>query len=175
MPSSNLPAASLSTLFSFPAGRLGRSVPNYLIYIILSSIIGRFSGPLSRFLPALREATVGGHSSCPTVALSIASAPTVAGNRPAWLAPFAIAGPQCDQQSGDQKPVSNGRCHGDDPEKNQKRRNQRQGDDNADRDDNPEGSDEERQQNDQEGADDHADDKIEEAHRSLDPVAASAT
>src|ERR1700730_7989129 len=62
MPSSSLPAASLSALFSFPAGRLGRSVYNPLIYLILSSITWAVFGARSRFLPALREATGPGGS-----------------------------------------------------------------------------------------------------------------
>src|SRR4029077_4069820 len=126
MPSSSFPAASLSTLFSFPAGRPGWSISNYLKYRILSSIIRRFSSRDSRFLPALREARVAGHSSSPPVALSVASAPAVAVDRPPRLTPFAIAGPQCNQQSGDQQPISDGRRHRDDPEQNQERRDQRQ-------------------------------------------------
>src|ERR1700730_7096865 len=62
MPSSSLPAASLSALFSFPAGRLGRWVYNPLIYLILSSITWAVFGARSRFLPALREATGAGDS-----------------------------------------------------------------------------------------------------------------
>src|SRR6266446_8650720 len=174
MPSSNLPAASLSTLFSFPAGQPGGSIFNYLKYRILSSIIRRFSGRDSRFLPALREVRVGGHSSCPLVALSIASAPAVAADRPTWLTPLAIAGPQCNQQSGDEEPVSDGRRHGDDPDQNQECGDQRQGDDYVDCDGAPENRDQERQQYDQEGADDHPDDEVEEAHRSIDSPAASA-
>src|ERR1700730_8106822 len=164
MPSSNLPAASLSTLVSFPAGRPRWSISNYLKYIILSSIIRRCSGRNSRFLPALREARVGGHSSCPPVALSVASAPAVAVDRPTWLTPLAIAGPQCNQQSGDEEPVSDGRRHGDNPDQNQECGDQRQGDEDADRNDDPEGSDENRQQYDQEDNDDHPDDEG-EAHR----------
>src|SRR3984893_15012641 len=167
MPSSNLPAASLSTLVSFPAGRPRWSISNYLKYIILSSIIRRFSGRNSRFLPALREARVGGHSSCPPVALSVASAPAVAVDRPPRLTPFAIAGPQCNQQSGDQKPVSDGRRHRDDPDQHQECGDQRQRDDEAHRQGDPENGDEQRQQYDQEGGDDHPDDEVEEAHRSF--------
>src|SRR6266404_2676896 len=163
MPSSNLPAATLSNLFSFPADRPRWSISNYRIFRILSSIIRRFSGRGSRFLPALREARVGGQSSCPPVALSIAPAPAVAADRPTWLTPLAIAGPQCNQQSGDQEPVSDGRRHGDDPDQNQECGDQRQGDDDADCDGDPENRDEERQQYDQEGADDHPDDEVEEA------------
>src|ERR1700730_16707860 len=62
MPSSSLPAASLSALFSFPASQLGRSVYNPLIYLILSSIAWAVFGARSRFLPALREATGPGDS-----------------------------------------------------------------------------------------------------------------
>src|SRR6267378_1063674 len=174
MPSSNLPAASLSTLFSFPAGRPGWSISNYLKYRILSSIIRRFSGRGSRFLPALREARVGGQSSCPPVALSIASAPAVAADRPTWLTPLAIAGPQCNQQSGDEEPVSDGRRHGDDPDQNQECSDQRQGDDDADRQRHPENGDEDRQQHEQEDTDDHPDDEVEEAHRSAPPGPAAA-
>src|SRR5262249_1840717 len=90
-------------------------------------------------------------------------------DRPTRLTPFAIAGPQRDQQSGDEKSISDSRRHGDDPEKDQKRGDQRQGNDNADRDDDPEGGDEDRQQNEQENTDDHPDDKIEEAHPSAPP------
>src|ERR1700756_975345 len=85
MPSSSLPAASLSTPFSLPAGRPGGSVSSYLKYMILSSIIRWFSGRDSRFLPALREARVGDHLSCPRVALPAASAPAIAGDRSAQL------------------------------------------------------------------------------------------
>src|SRR6266436_864415 len=91
MGSSSLPAASLSALFSFPAGRLGRSFYNSLIYIILSSITWAVFGARSRFLPALREATVGGRSSCPPAALPAASAPAVAGNRSARQTPRLVA------------------------------------------------------------------------------------
>ena len=86
MPSSSLPVASLSTLFSFPAGRPGWSISNYLKYWILSSIVRCFSGRDWRFLPALRETAVVGHSSCPLIDLSIASAPAVATDRPPRLA-----------------------------------------------------------------------------------------
>src|SRR5438132_9197098 len=55
MPLPSSPAASLSTPFSFPAGRIARRVSNQLIYIILSSILQAFFGRGSRFLPALRE------------------------------------------------------------------------------------------------------------------------
>src|SRR5215831_14155191 len=55
MPSPSLPAASLSTRFSFPAGRAVRRVANQLIYIILSSIAQAVFGREAKFVPALRE------------------------------------------------------------------------------------------------------------------------
>jgi hypothetical protein len=88
MPSSNLPAASLSTLFSLPAGRFGRTDSNSFIYIILLTIARTVFGSRSRFLPALREARVGGHPSCPRVALPVASAPAIAGDRSPRLTPL---------------------------------------------------------------------------------------
>src|SRR5215469_13744124 len=55
MPSPSVPAASLSTRFSFPAGRTARRVSKQLTYIVFSSIARAVFGPQSRFVPALRE------------------------------------------------------------------------------------------------------------------------
>src|ERR1700730_4782480 len=55
MPTSSLPAASLSPHIRLPArwALLGSS--NYLIYLVLSSISGAMFQARSKFLPAVRE------------------------------------------------------------------------------------------------------------------------
>src|SRR6266446_29471 len=162
MPTSNLPAASLSTLFSFPAGRFGRSSSISLIYMIISSITRVVFGSRSRFLPALREATFGGHSSCPPVALSVSSAPAVARDRPARLTPLLVADDERDHERRDGEPPADGRRHRDDPDQHQECGDQRQSDNDADRERHPEEGDEDRQQHEQEDTDDHPDDKIDD-------------
>src|SRR6266436_3541815 len=93
--------------------------------MILSSIIRVVFESRSRFLPALREATVGGHSSGPPVALSVSSAPAVAGDRPARPAPLLVADDERDHECRDGEPPADRRRHRDDPDQHQERKSTR--------------------------------------------------
>src|SRR5438132_4755558 len=55
MPTSSLPAASLSVHLRLPARRVLLDASNYLICFVLSSICGAMFQARSKFLPAVRE------------------------------------------------------------------------------------------------------------------------